>query len=231
MDNAKAAQDGLIKAQKEAMGALLQEAADRSARSAAERDIADIQKQTAEKIKKIDVEIKDAKEELKKAIDRAKTAYDAEAAIAGGGVWNPNNAAIGGRFGGRRGASANNVDNQPWQDFAKPEGWDQRWAQTHSAEAARRGIDAGLSKKEQNEYDRLAGKFASNPEGMQDSERKRLRELAERDPARKAAKAQEEADKRAKELEAKQKQKEQIQERAYKDIAEIKQYLEGLGLK
>lgn len=124
MDNAKAAQDGLIKAQKEAMGALLQEAADRSARSAAERDIADIQKQTAEKIKKIDVEIKDAKEELKKAIGRAKTAYDAAAAISGGGVWNPNNAAIGGRFGGRRGASANNVDNQPWQDFAKPEGWD-----------------------------------------------------------------------------------------------------------
>ena len=66
---------------------------------------------------------------------------------------------------------------------------------------------------------------------MQDSERKRLRELAERDPARKAAKAQEEADKRAKELEAKQKQKEQIQEQAYKDIAEIKQYLEDLGLK
>jgi hypothetical protein len=166
VDNAKAVHDELIKAQREAMGALLQEAADRSMRASAERDIADIEKNTAEKIKRIDDEIKDAKEDLKLAIGRAKKAYDAAAAIANGGIWNPNNAPVGGRANARRGASANNVDNQPWQDFAKPEGWDTRWAQTHRGQAEAAGIEAGLTKKEQQEYDRLAGKAASNPEGM-----------------------------------------------------------------
>lgn len=185
----------------------------------------------AEKIKQLDEEIIQTKEQLKNAIAKAKNAYDAAAAIANGGVWNPNNAPIGGRAGGRRGAAANNVDNQPWQDFAKPEGWDQRWAQTHPEQAAALGIEAGLSKKEQKEYNRLAGKAASNPENMQDSEWNKLHELAAKDPERKAAKAQEEADKKAKELENKQQAKEQLQTQAYTDIAEIKQRLEELGLK
>ena len=159
MDNAKAIHNELIKAQREAMDALLQEAADSSARASAERDIADIEKNTADEIKRIDDEIKDAKEDLKLAIGRAKKAYDVASAIANGGMWNPNNAPVGGRANARRGASANNVDNQPWQDFA-------RWAQTHRDQASAAGIDAGLTKKEKQEYDRLAGKAASNPERM-----------------------------------------------------------------
>ena len=65
------------------------------------------------------------------------------------------------------------------------------------------GIEAGLKPDEQKELDRIRNKLANGQE-LGDSEKKRHKELLEKDPEYKARKAQEQADKKAQELEAKQ---------------------------
>ena len=188
------------------------------------------QKQNEADQKRLDKEIKEAKEQYAKALKKSQIASNAADAILNGGVWNPNNAPIGGRANPRRGASANNTDNQPWQDFAKPEGWDQRWAQSHPGQAAALGIEAGLKPKEQAELNRIREKLAGGQE-LSEAEKARHRELLARDPEHKRQKAQEEADKAAEQLAAKQAAKEQAQQQAYTDIGLIKDKLDKLGLK
>ena len=97
-------------------------------RKNAQSDIDELRKKTAAEMKKLDEQIKKAKEQLRDAIDKECEAYDRYDAISSGGVYNPNGAQIGGRLRPRTGAAANNTDNGGWGTFAKPEGWDARWA-------------------------------------------------------------------------------------------------------
>lgn len=218
IDNAKAAQRELIAAQREAAGQLLQEAADKARRAEAEKDIAEIQENAAEEIKRIDNEIKDAKEDLKAAIKHAADAYNAA---------NPNLRDIYDNASGdnaealrRRMSSSSNWGTGREYNEAKAE----RWARTHGDQLG------GLSQKEQREYDELAGKWAGGNE-LSKSQRQRLRELAEKDPQRKAQKAQEAAQKAQERLEALQKKREEAEKQMRADVKAIKDKMEALGLK
>ena len=179
----------------------------------------------AEEMKTLDEAIKIAKQDLADAIKRTGRAYDASRAIAANGIYNPNGAATGGRRNARRGASANNTDNAGFTDFAKAEGWDARWAQTHQAQAAALGIQAGLSKKEQREYGKLQDKWNGNPEGMSDSELKRFKELRDKDPEARAAKARREEEKAAQKIKEIEEAKRQKEEKMYVDIGDIAEWV------
>lgn len=185
---------------------------------------------------KLQEELDKATEELKKAeydlankLRNVKVASNAADIIAAGGIYNPNNAPVGGRANARRGAAANNVDNQPWLDFAKPEGWDQRWARSHRSQADALGIQAGLSKKEQRELDRLDEKFAGGQE-LSNSERKRREELAARDPQRLKERAEKAAEKAAQELKAKQDAKDAAEKQLQGNVKNIYELMKKLGL-
>lgn len=188
-----------------------------------------------EELQKTMRELAQAQKDYTKACKRAKDAADAVEAIADGGIWNPNGAGTGGRARRRRGAAANNVDNQPFQDFAKPEGWDARWAQTHPEQAAALGIEAGMSAKDQRTYDEMNRKL-QNAGALTKEDREKVlgkkgakdwEELAAKDPEIKAALAAAKRDK----------QKEKVESLADKvgdiktSISNIETTLQNLGAK
>lgn len=183
-----------------------------------------------EELDKATEELKNAEYDLAAKMRKATAASIAADVIAAGGVYNPNNAPVGGRANRRRGAAANNVDNQPWLDFAKPEGWDQRWARSHQAQAAAAGIQAGLSKREQRELDRLDEKFAGG-QALSDSEKRRRAELAAKDPERIRQRAEKAAEKAAQEKEAKQAAKDAAEKALQDNVKNIYELMKQLGLK
>lgn len=133
--NVLAANSKKLKAADEAyIGATVEAANARERSKIAEEQLVAEQEANAANWQALDTrtqELESATKELANAqwqyAQRLKDARDAQAAVGviqNGGVWNPNGAPIGGRANPRRGAAANNVDNQGFNDFAKPEGWD-----------------------------------------------------------------------------------------------------------
>ena len=137
-------------------------------------------------------ELKDAQLDYAAACRRAKNAADAAATIADGGVWNPNGATPG-RDRGSVGPASNNED---WNGsaFAKSRSQEANYWTSHPDEAKAKGVNAGLSKKEQREYNDLASKWAGGQD-LSPSQRKRLHELAEKDPEQQKLKAEKDAEK------------------------------------
>lgn len=136
--------------------------------------------------------VKDAQDDYAKALKNASNAANAAAIIAEGGVWNPR-----GATGGRDrsvGPASNNTDSPNWTTFTRPKGWDRRYWQSHQDEAAAKGVQAGLSDKEQREYNNLAGKLASGQE-LTPSQKKRMKELSAKDPEQQKLRAEQAADK------------------------------------
>lgn len=126
----------------------------------------------------------------------AANAANAAAATANGGIWNPNGVPVGGRGRPREGAAANNGDNAGFNDFAKPKGWDARFAQTHSEWAAANGIIAPLSDNDEREKARLVNKMAEGGyENLSDKDKAKWDDIKKRDPEYLAQKAEEEAEK------------------------------------
>ena len=173
-------------------------------------------------------ELADAEQQYAWKLKDARNALKAFQTIQAGGVWNPNGAQIGGRINGRQGASANNGDNAGFSDFAKPKGWEERWAQTHADYAAANGIVTGMSKKDQREYDNLANKMVEGGIGaLSKSQRSRWGELRKKDPEYQAELAEKNAEKaKGKRDDLKTKVSE-----LKTSVDTIKQYLENLGLK
>ena len=126
----------------------------------------------------------------------AANAANAAAAAANGGIWNPNGVPVGGRGRPREGAAANNGDNAGFNDFAKPKGWEARFAQTHPEWAAANGIIAPLSDKDEREKARLVNKMAEGGyENLSDKDKAKWDDIKKRDPEYLAQKAEEEAKK------------------------------------
>ena len=126
----------------------------------------------------------------------AANAANAAAAAANGGIWNPNGIPVGGRGRPREGAAANNGDNAGFNDFAKPKGWEARFAQTHPEWAAANGIIAPLSDKDEREKARLVNKMAEGGyENLSDKDKAKWDDIKKRDPEYLAQKAEEEAKK------------------------------------
>ena len=173
-------------------------------------------------------ELADAEQQYAWKLKDARNALAAFQTIQAGGVWNPNGAQIGGRINPRQGASANNMDNAGFTDFAKPKGWEERWAQTHADYAAANGIVTGMSKKDQREYNDLANKMVEGGRNaLSKSEQKRWDELRKKDPEYQAELAERNAEK------AKDKRddlKTKIGELTT-SVNTIQKYLENLGLK
>lgn len=173
-------------------------------------------------------ELADAEQQYAWKLKDARNALAAFQTIQAGGVWNPNGAQIGGRINGRQGASANNGDNAGFSDFAKPKGWEERWAQSHADYAAANGIVTGMSKKDQREYENLANKMVEGGRGaLSKSEQKRWDELRKKDPEYQAELAEKNAEKaKGKRDDLKTKVSE-----LKTSVDAIKTYLENLGLK
>lgn len=173
-------------------------------------------------------ELADAEQLYAWKLKDARNALKAFETIQAGGVWNPNGAQIGGRINGRQGASANNTDNAGFGDFAKPKGWEERWAQSHADYAAANGIVTGMSKKDQREYNNLANKMVEGGRGaLSKSEQKRWDELRKKDPEYQAQLAERNAEKaKGKRDDLKTKVSE-----LKTSVDAIKTYLENLGLK
>ena len=178
-------------------------------------------------------ELEDATDELKNAeqyyankLKAARVAQMQLANVNNGGLWNPNGATPGRR---RSGASANNADNEGnWGTFAKPEGWEQRYFQTHADEARAKGIVPGLTKKEQQEYDRLADKMVEGGRNaLSEKDRKRWDELKAKNPEDQAAEAEKAA---AKAKEQRDTLKDKV-EGLKNSVDTIKTQLDRLGLK
>ncbi len=173
-------------------------------------------------------QLADAEQQYAWKLKDARNALAAFQTIQNGGIWNPNGVQIGGRINARQGASANNMDNAGFSDFAKPKGWEERWAQTHADYAAANGIVTGMSKKDQREYNNLANKmFEGGRNALSKSEQKRWDELKKKDPEYQAQLAERNAEK------AKDKRddlKTKIGE-LKTSVDTIKTYLENLGLK
>ena len=178
-------------------------------------------------------ELQDATDELKAAeldyayrLKRAKIAQAQLDNVNNGGVWNPNGATPGRK---RSGAAANNTDNVGnWSTFTKPEGFEQRYWQTHQAEAKAAGVVPGLTKKEQQEYNKLADKMVEGGRNaLSEKDKKRWDELKAKNPEDQAAEAEKAAAKAKDKVDT---MKEKVSE--LKDSVDtIKQYLEKLGLK
>lgn len=150
----------------------------------------------------IEAELEKATKELAAAERAAATAQinaanaaNAAAVAANGGIWNPNGVPVGGRVRPREGAAANNEDNAGFNNFAKPKGWDARFAQTHPEWAAANGIIAPLSDKDEREKARLVNKMAEGGyENLSDKDKAKWDDIKKRDPEYLAQKAEEEAD-------------------------------------
>lgn len=170
----------------------------------------------------------DAEQQYAWKLKDARKALAAFQTIQAGGIWNPNGAQIGGRLNGRQGASANNGDNAGFSDFARPKGWEERWAQTHADYAAANGIVAGMTKKDQREYENLANKMVEGGRNaLSKSEQKRWDELRKKDPEYQAQLAERNAEKAKG---ARDDLKTKVSE-LKNSVDTIRTYLENLGLK
>ena len=129
---------------------------------------------------------------------------------------------------GRQGASANNTDNAGFSDFAKPKGWEERWAQSHADYAAANGIVTGMSKKDQREYNNLANKMVEGGRNaLSKSEQKRWDELRKKDPEYQAELAEKNAEKAKGNRDDLKTKVSELKT----SVDAIKTYLENLGLK
>lgn len=170
----------------------------------------------------------DAEQQYAWKLKDARNALAAFQTIQAGGIWNPNGAQVGGRLNGRQGASANNTDNAGFSDFAKPKGWEERWAQSHADYAAANGIVTGMSKKDQREYNNLANKMVEGGRNaLSKSEQKRWDELRKKDPEYQAELAEKNAEKAKGNRDDLKTKVSELKT----SVDAIKTYLENLGLK
>ena len=177
-------------------------------------------------------ELEDAQKDYATKLKNASIAQNILDGTSNGGIWNPNGVTPGGRFGPRDGASANNNDNAGFTDFAKPKGWDARWAQTHPDQAAAQGIVPPLSDKDQATKNRLVNKMANGGyENLSDSEKKEWDRIKGIDPEEKAREAEKKAEEARKRAEEAQKEKEAVEQKLRDDVSEILSLLQKLGLK
>ena len=85
---------------------------------------------------------------MAEATKKAAELQDAFNNTPNGGIYNPNNQGLnpngvfaGGRARGNTGPASNNADNEAnFNDFAKANGWDDRWVKSHPALAKKMGI-------------------------------------------------------------------------------------------
>lgn len=145
----------------------LQETAETEALATNQQMLADKE----EKLQKATSELEAAEKNYAKRLNEAQVAAKAYRDYANGGVYNPNGATAGRK---RSGASANNVDNSNGGLFAKAQGWDQRYWQSHWKEAIENGIAPGLSGAKQRDYKNIAQKIARRgEESLTKDERRR----------------------------------------------------------
>lgn len=215
INDAKAANDELIKAQKEAVALLLEENHTRNERKALQDELKAAQEDGVKEIKAADKKIKDAKEELAEAIKNTKRAFaDGDPKDIFAGLSGEDSEGL-----RRRISSTANWGSERSFNPAKA----QRWADTHG------GMLGGLSQSEQREYNNLAAKAAGGQQ-LSESQRKRLHELASKDPEQQRMKAEAKEDKAREKVAAAEKAREKAVEKMQSDIDEIRRKLEDLGL-
>ena len=158
----------------------------------------ELEKKRAEAIERqseLDKKVEDAKEALAKAqedyADKLRDYQKKMDNLEQYGYFNPNHAQAGERR-RRSGAAANNEDWGNWGNFAKPEGWDQRYWQTHPGEAAAAGVNPGMNSNQQSRYNQLANKMANGGlNALSDSEKAEWNQLKQLDPEEQKKKMEE----------------------------------------